>query len=122
MAGLREKQSLAFMFCAEWQKWEQTGARLGRPPPRRACTVPSQALMADYGNEQDHPEDNTSFNPEAELNNTDATCAFKCLFEGLIVVSQGFQLSKVFFLIDRSGHMLYDMEIDPVKAHGFQGI
>lgn len=97
MAGLRERQPPAFMFCAEWQDWERTGARLGRPPPRRACTPPSQALMADYGNEKDHPEDNTSFNPKTELNNTDATCAFKCLFEGLIVFSRGFELSKVFF-------------------------
>lgn len=48
--------------------------------------------MADYGNEEDQPEDQTSFNPETELNNTDATCAFKCLFEGLIVVSRGFFL------------------------------
>lgn len=69
--------------------------------------------MADYGNEKDHPEDNTSFNPEAELNNTDATCAFKCLFEGFIVLTRGFQLSKVFFLlpflIDRSRHKLCDV-------------
>lgn len=73
------------------------GARVGRPPTRRACTLPSQALMADYVNEKDHPEDNTSFNPEAELNNTDATCAFKCFFEGFIVLTGRFQLSKVFF-------------------------
>lgn len=69
--------------------------------------------MADYGNEKDHPEDNTSFNPKAELNNTDATCAFKCLFEGFIVLAGGFQLSKVFFflslLIDRSRHTLCDI-------------
>lgn len=85
---------------------------MGRPPPCCACTLPSQALMADYGNEKDHPEDNTSFNPEAELNNTDATCAFKCLFEGFIVLTGGFQLSKVFFfsfLIDRSRHNLCDI-------------
>lgn len=85
------------------------GARVGRPLPRPAgariraharthalarsltrSLQPSRALMADYGNEKDHPEDNTSFNPETELNNTDATCAFKCLFEGLIVFSRGF--------------------------------
>lgn len=66
------------MFCAEWQDWERTGARQGRPPPRRAhALLHPVALMADYGNEKDHPEDNTSFNPETELNNTDATCAFK---------------------------------------------
>lgn len=53
----------------------------GRTPTPFACSPPSQALMSDYGNEKDHPEDNTSFNPETELNNTDATCAFKCLFE-----------------------------------------
>lgn len=77
----------------------RSGSGLGpdreEPPPRRACTPPSRALMADYGNEKDHPEDNTSFNPETELNNTDATCAFKCLFEGLILLSGVFQLSKV---------------------------
>lgn len=84
------------MFWAEWQEWERTGARQGRPPPRRACTPPSQALMADYGNEKDHPEDNTSFNPETELNNTDATCAFKCLFEGLILLSGGISVVKSF--------------------------
>lgn len=73
------------------------GTRMGRPPPRRACTLPSRALMADYGNEKDHPEDNTSFNPEAELNNTDATCAFKCLFEGFIVLTGDFTCQKFFF-------------------------
>lgn len=97
------------MFWAEWQDWERTGARLGRPPPLRACTPPSPALMSDYGNEKDHPEDNTSFNPETELNNTDATCAFKCLFEGLLY-SLGDSVVKSFFFlcvcvfIDRSGH------------------
>lgn len=100
MAGLGERQPR--LLCSggrEWQDWERTGGPSGKtptPPPRartRARTrslQPSRALMADYGNEKDHPEDNTSFNPETELNNTDATCAFKCLFEGLIVFSRGF--------------------------------
>lgn len=96
LSGLREKQAPAFMFCAEWQDWERTVACLGRPPPCCACTLPSRALMADYGNEKYHPEDNTSFNPEAELNNTDGTRAFKCLFEGLIVFSQDFSCQKFF--------------------------
>lgn len=79
----------------------RTGSRLVDPenPPlqhthTRTYThtrcAPCRALMADYGNEEDQPEDQTSFNPETELNNTDATCAFKCLFEGLIVLSRGF--------------------------------
>lgn len=63
-------------------------------PPLRACTP---ALMSDYGNEKDHPEDYTSFNPGTELNNTDATCAFKCLFERLVVYSRGFSCQKFFF-------------------------
>lgn len=78
---------------------ERTGARLGGPPTRRACTPASPALMADYGNENDHPEDYTSFNPETELNNTDATCAFKCLFKRLVVFSQGFSCQKFFFFL-----------------------
>lgn len=101
------------MFWAQWLDWERTGGPTGTPPPpspnpyhRRACTPLSPlslALMSDYGNEKDHPEDNTSFNPETELNNTDATCAFKCLFERLVVFSRGFSCQK-FFFIDRSGH------------------
>lgn len=58
--------------------WGPTGKT---PTPPLARSPPSQALMSDYGNEKDHPEDNTSFNPETELNNTDATCAFKYVFE-----------------------------------------
>lgn len=79
--------------------------------------------MSDYGNEKDHPEDYTSFNPGTELNNTDATCAFKCLFEGMLY-SVGDSVFKVFFfLIDRSGALCYiDMEIESVKTLGFLGI
>lgn len=81
----------------------RTGSRLvdlENPPLQQTHThthtrcAPCRALMADYVNEEDQPEDQTSFNPETELNNTDATCAFKCLFEGLIVLSRGF-----FFLL-----------------------
>lgn len=91
MAGLRrERQPAAFMFCAELEDWEPIGAQLGRASLCCACTTPSLALMSDYGNEKDHPEDNTSFNPGTELNNTDTTCAFKCLFKQPVVFSQGF--------------------------------
>lgn len=62
--------------------------------------------MSDYGNEKDHPEDNTSFNPGTELNNTDATCAFKCLFEQPVVLSRDSDVIFFFllFFVDRSGH------------------
>lgn len=73
----------------EWEDPYPAPPRARTHAPARSL-LPSRALMADYGNEKDHPEDNTSFNPETELNNTDATCAFKCLFEGLIVFSRGF--------------------------------
>lgn len=79
-------------------------ARLERPPPRRTCTplhippsLPPRPLWLIMEMRKDHPEDNTSFNPETELNNTDATCAFKCLFEGACWILSGIQLSKVFF-------------------------
>lgn len=70
----------------------------GKTPtlPRCACTPPSPVLVSDYGNEKDHPEDNTSFNPETELNNTDATCAFKCRFEQLVVFSRGTSCQKFY--------------------------
>lgn len=58
--------------------------------------------MSDYGNEKDHPEDNTSFNPETELNNTDATCAFKCLFERFFLWDS--LVKSFFFFFVRSGH------------------
>lgn len=80
----------------EWEEWEPTGGPREPPTPTHTHTharcAPRRALMADYGNEEDQPEDQTSFNTETELNNTDATCAFKCLFEGLIVLSRGFFL------------------------------
>lgn len=83
----------------------RTGSRLvdlENPPLQQTHThthtrcAPCRALMADYVNEEDQPEDQTSFNPETELNNTDATCAFKCLFEGLIVLSRGFFFPSFF--------------------------
>lgn len=71
MAGLR--QLAAFMLRAEWQDWERDWGPTEREGERGGCTPPPplQALMADYGNEKDQPEDNTPFNPVTELNNAD---------------------------------------------------
>lgn len=113
MAGLsrgeRERQPPAFMFCAEWQDWERTWRPDWKDPHPAAhalpcisppTSLPPRPLWLIMEMRKDHPEDNTSFNPETELNNTDATCAFKCLFEGACWILSGIQLSKVFFFLN----------------------
>ena len=92
----REAATGFYVLCLNGRAGSGTGGPDWERPPHTLLSSP-RPLWLIMEMRKDHPEDNTSFNPGTELNNTDATCAFKCLFDGVVLYSLGIQLSKFFF-------------------------